>query len=322
MQIHKFNLRDIKNDDLIIIIGGKNSGKSLLIKDILYFFSNHDYDVLLNQLSTQNIKINDYDKIKKFNINKLNFKPYGLIFSPDKKLIYNNIIPDILLELEITEKIIKKIYKKYKLYKKRIEEGINEDTTSFLVFDDCIFNKNKYYIKYLNKIVQLKKLLNIFLIISVQDYSFINDFQLNQNINYIFLSNFINNENKLKNIYKYYCNFIPSYDIFLNIFKQSNLNDYEFLVFKTNSNEEWKKRIFWYKSVYLDNFKLCSDKYWIKNNKIIEERLDSKKRYKSYYYKKMDLITKIEDSQILNKKQKKDFNKYLKKMYKKIKNKK
>ncbi len=278
LDIKKFDLSLINKDDLILIIGKKNTGKSFLIKHILSYFS-----------KTSN-----------------NYKPFGLIFSPDSKNIYNNIIPLILREYELDEKIIIKIFNKYNLYKERIGLGINENTSSFLVFDDCIFFNNKLYNEYLLKLILLKKLLNILIIISIQDILFLLNKDIKNKIHYLFISTnklkFNNNNQEVENIYKIYANFIPSFDIFKQICLFSTSNEFEFLVINNDINKNWENRVYWFKANKVEEYKLCIDYYWkndlflINNYNQKDEELNKisiKQNYRNYFNEKRNIILKL-----------------------------
>ncbi len=274
MKINKFELSKIKEDDFILILGHKKSGKSVLIKNILYYFS-------------QNFI----------------FKPYGLIFSPDNTGIFNNIIPSILREYDLTENIFEKIVEKYKLYKKRIEKGVNENTSSFLIFDDCIIDNDKSFNQKILKLFKYQILLKLLFIISIQNINCIEEYLP---IRYLFLSkNILLDEQK--KIYKLYSHFIPTFDIFSNILNQCTQNDYEFLVLDLNQisndtsfNQPWNNRIYWYKSdieLLSLSFKLCSNYYWNKNELNEKEHEVEKNNIKNILNKKRSIMLKtIKDS--------------------------
>jgi hypothetical protein len=310
MQFHKFKIEQIKTNDFIMIIGNRDSGKSLLIKNILYQFSE----------------------------NKEDFKPFGYIISPDKKGIYDDIIPSILREYELTDKLLNKIYQKYKNYEKRMEKGIHENTSSFLILDDCIFYEEKELFQNLKKIIKKKNLFHLFSILSFQYPLCTKSNSLNEYIDYLFISK-IKFKEDLEKIYKLYLSFIPSFEIFYNIYQQCIVNDFEFLIFQLNllNINEWYKHIYWFKCDLVDNFnfKLCNEYYWLKNqknqinlinneyNQDIEDKIDSsKENYRKYFRKKEDIMMQFLNEQNLSKKEKKEYSEYEKNEIQKIKDKK
>ena len=108
LQLKKFNMKMIKDDQVVVMIGARNTGKSFLTKDLLY----HKRHL-----------------------------PVGTVISPTENAnqFYSKIVPPIFIHDEYTPGVISSFMKKQKRLKKRIKQGDkNLDNRAFLILDDCL----------------------------------------------------------------------------------------------------------------------------------------------------------------------------------------
>lgn len=234
--LHKFKPENIKSSDLIYIIGHRNSGKSTLIKDLL--FKSHQV-------------------------------PFGRVINTSEEYnhFYRYFIPSILIQNEFEDKEIKKMFEeKKKLYKEK-EDGKEIDNRSFFVFEECIHSKEEIQNKSLLKLIERKNIYqNLIFISSV--WIFILSPDVHKKIDYIFLYR-EQIVKERKKIYERYGKMIPNYQMFEDIFIQCTENDYECLVIHlSNPSTNWMDKIYWYKADIHENVKLCERKWW-KESKII-----------------------------------------------------
>lgn len=212
--IQQFDINSMPKNSFCYIVAKRASGKSTLIKSIL----------------------NNFYTIKN-----------GIIISPNEKMAipksYSHIISNHNIYYQYDTHIVNKLlYKQEKLIK---EKGINNNTNSLIVFDDCIashsFNSidnNRDKLFFNNKQYNLLTILNTQIPINFT-------FNMIDNIDYIFLGSEDIFSNRSK-IYKYLCGFIPNYDMFNMIFRDLTKNFGFMVIDNKNKNKSLSERIFWY----------------------------------------------------------------------------
>ena len=236
LQLNKFNLSQLVKDDggdymnpRIAIIAKSGSGKSWVIRDIMYYI--------------QDI-------------------PCGVVIAPTDKMtgFYNDFLPVSFIHHEYKEDIIPRLLQRQKTIleknKRRKNQGKKQiDPRAFLIMDDCmstkhlwlkdpsvlsIFNEGRHY--------------QITFILAMQ-YSLGIQPELRSNFDYIFLlgEDFVNNRKKL---YEHYAGMFPTRDIFDQVFLQITDN-YGCMVINNRLRcSEIKKKVFWYKAKTRTNFKV------------------------------------------------------------------
>ena len=109
LQLKKFNMKKIKDDEVVVLIGKRNTGKSFLTRDLLY----HHRDL-----------------------------PAGTVISPTEgaNKFYSHMIPPILIHEEYSNSITQNFMKRQKTLKKQLKEGDNTDNRAFLILDDCLYD--------------------------------------------------------------------------------------------------------------------------------------------------------------------------------------
>ena len=232
LQLNKFDMawlvKDQNGDFMnprIAIIAKSGSGKSWVIRDILYY-------------------IRDI--------------PCGTIIAPTDKMtgFYNDFFPLSFIHHEYTENIIPKILSRQKriLQKNKNRKVINKspiDPRTFLIMDDCmstkhlwlkdpnvltIFNEGRHY--------QLTFILSMQYSLGIQP-------ELRSNFDFVFLlgEDFINNRKKL---YEHYAGMFPTRDIFDQVFLQTT-DDYGCMVINNRlRSSDIKKKIYDYHEINHD----------------------------------------------------------------------
>jgi hypothetical protein len=224
--LRKFNINYISNNNLILIIGPPQSGKSIISKDILYNINNIKYGSII---SNPHSSKKNYDYI-----------PSLFTHESYNKSIINNFIKKQLKLMYSTE---------YNYY-------------SFLIFDDSLKYKDLEKSKYLRKLF-CGKVLNILSIIEIIELSKIYETLLLKNkFDYIFIMKepLENNRRKIYNFIKdklnipfsLYCKFMDDYT-----------DDYNLLVFDLKSESKYiEDKLFWYKAKEHKNFKIHNEELW------------------------------------------------------------
>jgi hypothetical protein len=235
IQLKKFDIRNIKNDSVVLFIGKRNTGKSFLLKDLLY------------------------------NNRTL---PIGMVISPTETAnhFFENFIPNMLIHDEYSpatlERFVnrqKKIAEQYTLDKKQYG-GSEIDPSAFLILDDCLYDKTWVNDKNIRYLFMNGRHVKVFLMITMQ-YPLGVPPQLRANVDYVFILR----ENQIKQqqrIYEQYAGMFHSFEAFSTVMNACTEN-YECLVIdnKVQSNK-LEDQVYWYKAVDHANFQLCSPELW------------------------------------------------------------
>jgi len=238
LQLEKFDLTKLVLNEKgeyvnprIAMIAKSGSGKSWIIRDILY------------HLSKTNI-------------------PSGTVIAPTDKMtkFFNDIVPASYIHHEYKEEIIPRILHRQKLIieknEKRKKDGKTKiDPRGFLIMDDCmsskhlwlkdpnvlsIFNEGRHY--------QLTFILAMQYAIGIQP-------ELRNNFDFIFLLG-EDTYSSRKKIYEHYAGIFPKFDIFDQVFNQVTDNYGCMVLDNRIRSTDIHKKVFWFKSHQTPPFKV------------------------------------------------------------------
>lgn len=235
LELKKFDVRNIKDDSVILFIGKRNTGKSFLLRDVLY----HHRSV-----------------------------PIGMVISPTESAnhFFENFIPNILIHEEYSPATVerfvgrqKKITEQYTMEKKQYSRS-DLDPRAFLILDDCLYDKTWPNDKNIRYLFMNGRHVKVFLMITMQ-YPLGVPPQLRANVDYVFILR----ENQIKQqqrIYEQYAGMFHSFEAFSAVMNACTEN-YECLVIdnKVQSNK-LEDQVYWYKAADHSSFQLCSSELW------------------------------------------------------------
>jgi hypothetical protein len=245
LEIKKFNVKNLQfkatnNVDtakgpVVIFIGRRETGKSFLMKDILY----HNQSI-----------------------------PVGTVISGTEAAnsFYGSIMPKMLVYDEYTSSIVENIMKRQKQifkaikHEKELHGRASMDARTFTILDDCLWDDGWVRDKMMRLLFMNGRHWNIMLLITMQ-YPLGIPPKLRTNVDYVFILRepYANNR---KRIYENYASCFPSFDAFNQVMDQCTEN-YECLVIDNNTkSNNLQDMVFWYKAEAHGNFKLCSQRYW------------------------------------------------------------
>ena len=241
LELKKFDMKTIKDDSVILLLGPRNTGKSFLLRDILFHLKNI---------------------------------PIGSVISPTEvaNKFFENFIPGMLIHEEydptILQKFVerqKKITEQFNLEKQRYGRS-DLDPRAFMVLDDCLYDKTWVNDKNIRFLFMNGRHVKALVVLTMQ-YPLGVPPHLRANVDYVFILR----ENQVRNrerIYEQYAGMFSSFDEFNQVMSQTTAN-YECLVInnKAQSNK-LEDQIFWYKASDR-NFQMCSQELW--NIQALEE---------------------------------------------------
>lgn len=242
IQLKKFNMNWINflpNENkgpVIVLIGRRDTGKSFLVKDLLY----HHQDI-----------------------------PIGTVISGTEagNHFYENMIPPRFIHEEYDSSIIFRLLQRQKQVlaqmedeKKRTGRESQFDPRAFLVMDDCLYDDSWARDKLMRGMFMNGRHWKLMVVITMQ-YPLGIPPNLRSQIDYIFIlrENYISNK---KRIYDNYAGMFPTFDSFAQVMDQCTEN-YECLVISNNvKSNKLTDQVFWYKGEPRDDYRMGSREYW------------------------------------------------------------
>lgn len=241
LELKKFDMRSIsfKPDEnkgpVIVLIGRRDTGKSYLVRDVLYYH--------------QDI-------------------PIGTVISGTEagNGFYSKHVPRLFIHDEYNTAIIENILKRQKTVLKQVKREIEAyrrsklDPRAFVILDDCLYDASWTKDKMMRLLFMNGRHWKIMLVITMQ-YPLGIPPNLRTNIDYVFILRepYIANR---KRIWENYAGMFPTFESFCQVMDQCTEN-YECLVINNNSkSNKLHDQIFWYKAEPHGDFKLGSKDFW------------------------------------------------------------
>jgi hypothetical protein len=246
--IKKFNIETIRDrceidsrkSPMIVVIGKKDTGKSFLVKDILY----HTQACF----------------------------PVGTVISGTEvaneffqhmvpsKLIHDKYKPDIVMNT-IKRQLAVKTARNQDKNRAGGDSGV--DPRAFLILDDCLYDSSWIREESTRYVFMNGRHIDLMTIITMQ-YPLGITPNLRTNVDFIFIlrETMINNR---KRIYDNYAGMFPTFEMFCQFMDQCTEN-YECLVICNGvQSNRLEDQVFWYKASEHPPFKLCDDSLWVDN---------------------------------------------------------
>tara|TARA_B100000900_G_scaffold398933_2_gene400890 strand:- start:216 stop:1052 length:837 start_codon:yes stop_codon:yes gene_type:complete len=241
LELKKFEMKSIsfKPDEnkgpVIVLIGRRDTGKSYLVRDLLYYHQDIPIGTVISGTEAGNGFYSEH-------VPKL--------FIHDE---YNSAIIENILKRQKT--VLKQIKKELEVYKKS-----NIDPRAFVILDDCLYDSSWTRDKMMRLLFMNGRHWKMMLIITMQ-YPLGIPPNLRTNIDYVFILRepYISNRKK---IYENYAGMFPTFESFSQVMDQCTEN-YECLVINNNAkSNKLSEQIFWYKADSHKSFKLGSKEFW------------------------------------------------------------
>ena len=226
IQIKRFDPSVIEPNRVLLFIGKRNTGKSTLVKDIMWF--------------NKNI-------------------PIGMIMSPteESNSFYKSMIPDLFIYNDYDPDAVDKLIKRQR---KAVKKGM-KDPNAFILLDDCMYDSKKITKdKNIRYIFMNGRHVKLMLYLTMQ-YCMDLSPDLRANIDYVFVlrENILANKEK---IYKNFFGIFPTFDIFNQVMTKCTEN-FECLVLdNTSRSNEIEDVVFYYKATVRGHFRVGSAAFW------------------------------------------------------------
>ena len=249
MQLHlrKFDPSSIPSDKVCIFLGKRNTGKSFLVRDILYYHR----DI-----------------------------PVGTVISPTEasNQFYCEMIPSLFIHEEYTPQLLDSVVKRQKIMMKNINKEkmmygkCSIDPRAFLILDDCLYDGCWKKDKNIRYTFMNGRHVKLFLLMTVQ-YVFGLPPDLRTNIDYVFILR-ENNYNNRKKIYENYASVFPSFEIFCSVMDQITEGYGCLVIDNTSRSNKLEESVFWYEADDHPEFTVGSKEFWMMHNESLNNEDD------------------------------------------------
>ena len=247
LELKKFNMREItfKPDEnkgpVIVMIGRRDTGKSFLVRDLLFYH--------------QDI-------------------PVGTVMSGTEagNGFYAAHVPKLFIHEEYNTVLIENVLRRQKTVLKQVNKEIEQhkkskiDPRCFTILDDCLYDQSWTRDKMMRLLFMNGRHWKIMLIITMQ-YPLGIPQNLRKNIDYVFLLRepYLTNR---KRIWENYASMFPTLESFCSVMDQTTEN-YECLVINNNAkSNKLNDQIFWYKAENHPPFRLGANEFWEMSKKL------------------------------------------------------
>lgn len=233
LQLKKFDMSSIAPDKVVVMIGKRNTGKSFLVKDLLWYHRQIPVGTVISATESANC-------------------------------FYGNMVPPIFIHNEYNEDIIQRVLtRQERLINKKRKGGHNAaliNPSAYLILDDCLYDNSWTRSKHIRSLFMNGRHFKMFFIITMQ-YALGIPPNLRTNIDYVFIlrENIVQNR---KRLYECYAGMFPNFEVFCQIMDQCTEN-YECLVINNNAqSNRIDEQVFWYKASHHPPFRLGKPEVW------------------------------------------------------------
>jgi hypothetical protein len=245
VNLRKFDIRSMQKDGICIFIGRRRTGKSTLVKDILF----HHQDMPMATVISGTEESNGF---------------------------YKTMIPPLLIHNEFNPLILDNFVKRQRRLMATIsrqkEQGIQSriDPKTLLILDDCMYDESWCSDRNIRYLFMNGRHIKTFFMITMQ-YPLGVPPVLRTNVDYTFILRepYLSNRRK---IFDNYGSAFPSFEFFCQVMDQCTQN-YECLVIdNTKISNKLEDCILWYKAEVRQDFRLCSPEVWAQSAQLYREK--------------------------------------------------
>jgi len=235
LNLRKFDVSSIGKGSVVVLIGKRNTGKSFLVKDLLYY----KRDIPMGTV------ISGTECVNKF---------------------YGELMPKLFIHDDYNTEIINNVVKRQKVVLSKMDEQEKQygktdiDPFSFLILDDLMYDTSWINDKIIRQLFMNGRHLKLFFVITMQ-YCLGIPPSLRSNVDYIFIlrENIVSNR---KRLYDNYAGMFPTFEIFCQVMDQCT-SDYDCLVIdNTTKSNRIEDNVYWYHADNHPPFKIGSANFW------------------------------------------------------------
>jgi hypothetical protein len=263
LKLKQFDIKNIKSDSVVAAFGKRNTGKSFLVRDVLY--NNRDI-------------------------------PLGTFISPTEiaNKYYSSFVPKQFIHYEYTPDLIANVIKRQKIIIKQMEKEkkqkgySNIDPRIILLLDDCLFDNCWTKDPNIRFCLMNGRHLKIFFIMTSQYPLGIPPILRTQiDFTFILRETIVGNR---KRLYDNFAGMFPSQQIFDTVMDACTENFECLVIDNTTRSNKLEDQVFWFKAESRPNFKLGASQFWLGNGDDTDSD-DSDEEFNLNKFKKKSSIT-------------------------------
>lgn len=235
INLKKFDPSRIAKGSVVIMIGKRNTGKSFLVRDLLYY----KRDI-----------------------------PVGTVISGTESAncFYGEMMPGLFIHDTFSSEIPSSLVKRQSVVVKKMkqEEALTGrshiDPWAFLILDDLMYDTSWLKDRTIRELFMNGRHYKIFFTITMQ-YALGIPPALRSNVDFIFIlrENIIGNR---KRLYEHYAGMFPSFEIFCQVMDQCTENFECLVIDNTTKSNKIEDMVFWYKADEHPPFKIGAPSFW------------------------------------------------------------
>ena len=235
LELKKFNMNQLRDDSVVVVIGKRNTGKSWIMRDIMH--RHRDF-------------------------------PVGVCISPTESSnhFYGKFIPEMLIYDKYQPGVIKKFLDRQKKIMAQKDYEIatygssSIDPRAFLLLDDMMYDTSWIKDDNIRWLFFNGRHTKAFLAINLQ-FSLGLPPVLRSNIDYVFIcrETYINNR---KRLYEHYAGMFDSFETFCQVLDVVTNNYGTLVIDNVTKSNKLEDQVFWYRAADREDFKVCSEEFW------------------------------------------------------------
>lgn len=244
LELKKFDITKIRDDNVVVLLGKRRTGKSTLIRDIMYYHR----DI-----------------------------PVGTVISGSESSspFYQRMVPKLFIHDEYKPEIVENLLKRQKIICEKYNKEValygktSLDPRAFLIMDDCLHDncwKRDKNIKFVFMNGRHRKVL-FFL---PMQYPLGVPPELRTNVDFTFILR-ENNYSNRKRIYDNYASIFPTFELFCVVMNEITEGYGCLVIDNTSGSNKLEECVYWYEADLHDEYTVGSKIFWDAHNEHINE---------------------------------------------------
>tara|TARA_B110000008_G_C16947968_1_gene555250 strand:- start:394 stop:1233 length:840 start_codon:yes stop_codon:yes gene_type:complete len=227
--LRKFDITSIPDDSVVVFVGKRETGKSFLVRDLLY----HKQHLPIGTVISATEGANEF---------------------------YQKMVPKKFIRHEYEEAISERVVARQKMAVKQSKRDKECDPRAFYLLDDCMFDSKWTRSKMIRALFMNGRHFRIMFLITMQ-YALGIPPVLRSNIDYIFLlrDSLIQNRRRL---YDSYAGMFGTFDLFCRVMDQCTENFHCLVIHNNAKSNKLEDQVFWYKASPHGDFRVGHSDFW------------------------------------------------------------
>jgi len=259
LNLKKFDMSKIGKGSVVVMIGKRNTGKSFLCQDLLYY----KRDI-----------------------------PIGTVISATEgaNKFYSKMMPSLFIHEEFSPEIVENLVKRQRLVINKIQSQVDKigsskiDPWAFLILDDLMYDTSWVKNTTIRGLFMNGRHYKLLFMITMQ-YALGIPPALRSNVDYVFIlrENIVSNR---KRLFEHYSGMFPTFEIFCQVMDQCTSNFECLVIDNTTKSNKIEDMVFWYRADDHPAFKLGAPEFWQHHSKNYCDGMEDNEDISQYGKKK------------------------------------